>query len=73
MRSRTKKLFGAVILPTAIFAYVLVAGAAADFIPDHWAARLAYFAVAGLAWIWPAKLLIQWMNSERDPPRRERS
>lgn len=26
----------------------------------HWALELAFFAVAGVAWVWPAKRLIVW-------------
>lgn len=26
----------------------------------HWAVELVFFAVAGIAWVWPAKRLIVW-------------
>lgn len=26
----------------------------------HWLAELVFFAVAGIAWVWPARRLIQW-------------
>jgi hypothetical protein len=26
----------------------------------HWLAEFVFFAVAGIAWVWPAKWLIAW-------------
>jgi len=42
-------------------AYLGVVVALADHvIPLHWAAGLAYYLVAGLAWTWPAVRLMRW-------------
>lgn len=42
-------------------AYVAVVLLAADHVRDlHWLVELAFFAAAGIAWVWPAKWLIVW-------------
>jgi len=35
---------------------------------DHWLAQLAFYAVAGVAWVWPAARLVNWMG--RDDEKR---
>jgi hypothetical protein len=35
-----------------------------DHVPDHWAARMVYFAIVGTAWGVPLFPLIRWMNRE---------
>ncbi|MFN3460103.1 MAG: DUF2842 domain-containing protein [Oceanibaculum sp.] len=30
------------------------------FLPDHWAAELSFYLVAGIAWVWPSAKLIGW-------------
>ena len=30
------------------------------FLPDHWAAELGFYLVAGIAWVWPSARLIGW-------------
>ena len=35
------------------------------WVPDHWAAELAFFVAAGLLWIWPAGGLIRWAAREQ--------
>ena len=35
-----------------------------DHIPDHWAARLVFYAIAGTAWGVPLFPLFKWMNRE---------
>jgi hypothetical protein len=42
-------------------AYVAVVVALADHVlPHHWLVQLAYFTVAGVAWVWPARALMFW-------------
>lgn len=42
-------------------AYVVVVLLLADHaLGWHWLAELAFFAAAGILWVWPAKWLIQW-------------
>ncbi len=50
---------------TAYVAVVVVVGD--HFRQQHWALEFAYYAVAGMAWTWPALKLIAWVV--RDPAR----
>jgi hypothetical protein len=64
MRLRTRKFVGTIILLLFLLVYVLVAlsiaaGRIASAAP---LAQLAFFIVAGLAWVAPAGLLIHWMQ-----------
>lgn len=64
MNARTRKLIGTVVLLVflALYAWVTAAiGAGRITLAPHWA-QLAYFVVAGLAWVVPAALLIRWMQ-----------
>jgi len=41
--------------------YVMAVVALADHVlPLHWLVQVAYFAVVGLVWAWPAKALMFW-------------
>jgi len=41
--------------------YVMAVVALADHVQAlHWVIELAYFIVAGLVWVWPAKALMFW-------------
>jgi membrane protein implicated in regulation of membrane protease activity len=52
----------ALLIGLAGFAlYVAVVVVIADWVlPLHWLVQLAYFAVAGVAWVWPARALMFW-------------
>ncbi len=42
-------------------AYMVIVLLAADHLRQaHWLVELAFFAVAGIVWVWPAKALIAW-------------
>jgi hypothetical protein len=42
-------------------AYVVVVLLLADHVLGlHWTVQFVFFAVAGIAWVWPAKRLIVW-------------
>ncbi len=42
-------------------AYVVVVLLLADHVRAlHWTIELVFFAVAGIAWVWPAKRLMMW-------------
>jgi len=46
--------------------YVWLAVTLADWVVDrHWATELLYFAVAGVAWAWPAGRLLRWAFADR--------
>jgi Protein of unknown function (DUF2842) len=61
---RARKLLGMLVLLLFLFAYAMAvasvgAGRIASVSPF---VRLAYFVIAGLAWVIPAGLLIRWMQ-----------
>lgn len=66
MPIRLRKLLGSAILVLGLTIYVLCAmrlGVA--IIPEHWAAQLAYSIVAGVAWVFPVRRLLFWMEGAR--------
>lgn len=67
MSLRLKKLIGTVVLVAFVCAYALVVMtvAAAKLPGTSRLAQLAFFAVAGLAWVFPAAALIAWMQKPR--------
>ena len=64
MPPRLKKFIGLIAILVFVLAYIIAAVAIGDLIPDHWAARLAYFGVVGTVWGVPLFPLIRWMNRE---------
>jgi len=75
MSARTRKLIGTVLLLLFLGAYtwaVVIIGAGRITLARHWA-QLAYFLIAGLLWIIPARLLIRWMQRPEAAPGRSQS
>jgi hypothetical protein len=69
MNIRTRKLIGTVALLLFMALYALLALAAAIILQvseSKWV-ELAYYIVAGLAWVPPAALLVRWMELPKDP------
>ncbi len=61
MRGMSRPAIAAVVGILGFLAYVAVAVALADHVvPLHWIVQLAYFVVAGVAWVWPARVLMFW-------------
>jgi hypothetical protein len=59
---RWRNAVGIVLLVAGLCVYALAAMlAGATLIPSHWLAQFAFFVVAGLAWLWPARRLLAWM------------
>ena len=59
-----RKFLGAIVLLTWLVAYVAVAAVIGDRIAlEHWAWKVLYFPIAGLAWILPLKPLLRWMET----------
>ena len=65
MSVRVRKFIGLLALIAFIALYVGVIVRIGERIPDYWAAKLAFYAVAGLGWGVPILPLISWMNRER--------
>jgi hypothetical protein len=70
MHPRTRKLLGTIALLVFLVAYALLAMAAAIVLQVNGTTRigeLAYYILAGLLWVPPAALIVQWM--QYTPPR----
>lgn len=69
MNSPARRFAGSVGLVLGLLVYVFFALAIGDVVAASkpgWV-QFVYFAVAGLAWVFPAGLLVRWMY--RVPPR----
>jgi Protein of unknown function (DUF2842) len=64
MSTRLRKLVGTILLLALVAVYVLVAVVVAGAVlPEaNNVVELAFYAVAGLAWVLPAGLLVRWMH-----------
>lgn len=64
MSMRWKKLLGTLVIIIWLIVYAVVAARLAyDILPEaNWLAELAYYMIAGLAWILPLMPLIWWMS-----------
>lgn len=70
MSPRVRKLLGTLFLFAFLVVYVLLAMAVAIVLQVNQAGALAAFSyhlVAGLLWVVPAGLIIQWMQREARP------
>ena len=64
MSPRLKKLLGFAIFLPLLVVYFFAAAALSEKVPNHQLLKAAYFLVAGVAWAFPAKYLMEWMNRE---------
>jgi hypothetical protein len=63
-----RKPLGALIIVVWLIAYVAVAAVIGDRIAsEHWAWKVLYFPIAGLAWVLPLKPLLRWMHAKDAP------
>lgn len=63
---RLRILLGSLLLVLGLALYALaVMAAAARLLPDNQAVELAFYALAGIAWIFPAARLTRWMQRAR--------
>jgi uncharacterized membrane protein len=64
---RTRKFVGALALIAFVLLYAFFAAAVGDVAMRNasWPAQAAYFLIAGLLWIFPAALIIWWMQRPR--------
>lgn len=70
MTQRKRKLVGAVVLLVFLSLYALLAMLAAVVLQVNGSrvVELAYYIVAGLAWVVPAGLLVTWMQRPDPAP-----
>jgi uncharacterized protein DUF2842 len=63
-----RKLLGTLIILVWITTYTLAAvWLATGVLPDHWAVQIIFYPVAGIAWAFPVKPLIDWMQRPDAP------
>jgi hypothetical protein len=60
---RLRILLGTLLLVVGLSLYALAVSAVASRLaPEHWPAEVAFYALAGVAWIFPAARLTRWMQ-----------
>ena len=64
MTPRLRKFIGLFAILLFLATYVALVSTVGDYLPEHWAAKLAYYAIAGTFWGLPILPLIKWMNRE---------
>ena len=58
---RWRSTIAVLLILVGLVIYSLVAMVVGTyFLPDHWAAELSFYLIAGIAWIWPSAKLIGW-------------
>jgi hypothetical protein len=67
MRFRWRNVLGGIAILVFLAAYIGLALAIGDHLPDHWAARLAYYAFVGIGWGVPLIPLLTWMGKDDKP------
>jgi hypothetical protein len=63
MPARLRKLIGLFAIVGFLGLYVVLAVMIGERMPEHWVARTAYFAFAGVLWGVPLFPLIRWMSA----------
>lgn len=57
-----KKLIGVMAFAPVMLLYVGLVLWIGDRVPDHWAAHLVFYVLAGTVWAFPLKPVFGWMN-----------
>ncbi|MDO8381164.1 MAG: DUF2842 domain-containing protein [Pseudomonadota bacterium] len=65
MSARVRKFVGGIGILVFLAAYIWGMSTLSEYVPDHWALKLAFFAVAGIGWGVPILPLLSWMNRGR--------
>ncbi|MEZ5894249.1 MAG: DUF2842 domain-containing protein [Parvularculaceae bacterium] len=71
MPPRLKKLIGFFAFLPALALYFVAAAALGERVPNIQILKVLYFIAAGIAWAFPARYLMRWMEAEpkRSAPR----
>lgn len=69
MAPRFKKLIGFAFFLPVLTLYFFAAAALGEHVPNHQLLKATYFLTAGIAWAFPAKYLMAWMNSPKKPAK----
>jgi hypothetical protein len=62
MTARVRKAIGSFVIVAFLLFYIAVASSIGGHMPDQWAIRLAFYAIAGTIWSLPLIPLMIWMN-----------
>ena len=65
MPVRLRKFIGLIAILAFLALYVVAISTIGDYVPNHWAAKLLFYAIAGTFWGVPLFPVIKWMNRER--------
>lgn len=65
MSARVRKFIGGIGIVVFLAFYAWGMTMMAERLPDHWAAKLVFYGIGGLAWGVPILPLISWMNRGR--------
>jgi hypothetical protein len=65
MSARLRKFIGVFAILAFLVVYIGLMGLLGTHVPNHWAAQLAYYVVAGMGWGVPILPLLSWMNRGR--------
>jgi hypothetical protein len=65
MTARVRKAIGSLIIVIFMLVYIAVAASLGGHMPDQWAIRLLFYAIAGIGWSFPLIPLMIWMNKGR--------
>jgi hypothetical protein len=57
---RFRSTFAFVAILVFLAVYIWLAATLGDWLPDHWAIDLAFYLVAGIAWVPVAGRVLQW-------------
>lgn len=73
MSPRIKKLIGFFVFLPLLALYFFAAAALSELIPNNQLLKAPYFLVAGIAWAFPARYLMRWMEADPkgEAPKRE--
>lgn len=72
MGPRTRKAIGGFGLVAYLIAYIVIAVQIADRLPFNPWVQLAYYCVAGFAWVLPLRPLMNWMHAGGQTAEAER-
>lgn len=64
MSPRIKKLIGFAAFLPALVVYFFAAAALGERVPDFQLLKALYYLIAGVAWAYPTKFLMQWMEAD---------
>lgn len=64
MNPRIKKLIGFAVFLPVLTLYFFAAAALGEQVPNNQLLKAGYYLIAGVAWAFPAKYLILWMNAD---------